>query len=118
MQRWQASEVHWLNELRDLSQRFPAAEQAVVQRITMAPSSGGNGMVSMSVRVTTPEIVGQLESKLRDDSHQVSSKRISQAEGRQAFPCQFETNVVVKPRPEVTPAPADTQAAPLVATQR
>lgn len=118
VQRWQATDIQWLNELRDLSQEFPAAEQAVVQRITMAPSSGGTGMVSMSVRVTAPEIVGQLENKLRDETHQVNSKRISQAEGRQAFPCQFETQIVVKPQSAVTTAPADTKSTPLVATQR
>ena len=115
--RWQAAEIHWLDELRDLSERLPTADQAVVQRITMAPTSRGTGVVSMSVRVSTPEIIDQLESKLRDEFHQVSSKRVSQSEGQQAFPCQFETSVVVQPHPPEAATPTPTASEPLAATQ-
>jgi hypothetical protein len=112
VQRWEQSELNWLEELRELSTRFPEAEQAVVQRITMAPSSGNRGLISMSIRVRDPEIIADLENSLRDKRHQVSSKRISQATSNQAYAVQFETSVVVTPASPAlsTEPPTDTQA--------
>jgi Tfp pilus assembly PilM family ATPase len=126
--QWERAEINWLEELRRLSDRFPAADEAVVQRITMAPTTGSRGVISMSVRVPDPAIVAQLEQKLRDDRHQVSSQRISQSESKQEFSTQFETTLTVAPegrrssetgsaklasgRPAATPAePTDVGAA-------
>jgi hypothetical protein len=95
VERWQQADANWLDELRRLSEQMPAADQAVVQRITMAPSAGARGIISMSVRVRHPSIVEQLEQQLRDASHQVSSQRISQSGSDQAYPTQFETSLVL-----------------------
>jgi Tfp pilus assembly PilM family ATPase len=116
--RWKAGEIHWLEELRYLSEQFPAADQAVVRRITMAPTNTGNGVMSMSVRVADPETLDQLEANLRDEFHQVSSKRISQSEGQQDFPYQFETSVLVQPHPVESPPDSEAATDPLLATQR
>ena len=97
VQRWEQSEIDWLEEMRRLSDRFPPADQAVVQRISMAPSSGSRGIISMSVRVQDPAIIAQLEQDLRDESHQVSSQRISQSDSNQEFSTQFETSLIVTP---------------------
>jgi hypothetical protein len=93
-------EINWLDLLRRLSEQFPASDQAVVQRISMAPSTGGRGVVSMSVRVQDPAIIAELEQRLRDDTHQVSSQRISQSDPNQDFSTQFETSLVITPPTE------------------
>ena len=116
--RWRAGEIHWLEELRYLSEQFPAADQAVVRRITMAPTNTGNGVMSMSVRVADPGTLDKLEANLRDNFHQVSSKRISQSEGQQNFPFQFETSIFVQPHPVETTPDSEAAADPLLATQR
>ncbi len=116
--RWETREIHWLDELRFLSERFPSADQAVVQRVTMAPTSAGTGVISMSVRVSTPEAISRLETSLRDDYHKVSSKRISQSEGAQDFPYQFETSVAVRPKPVEEQLPQESTTEPLVAKQQ
>lgn len=95
--RWEQSDVPWLSELRNLSEQFPTAEEAVVQRMTMAPSAGNRGLISMTVRVREPEIVATLENQIRDDRHQVSSQRISQSSAEEGLAVQFETRVVVTP---------------------
>ncbi|MDG2380606.1 MAG: hypothetical protein P8N76_02950 [Pirellulaceae bacterium] len=95
--RWRTQEIHWLNELQELSAEFPPADQAVVQNMSMTASNNGLGVVSMSVRVKDPAIIGQMESTLRDQAHQVTSRRISQASDKRAFPCQFETSISVRP---------------------
>ena len=104
VERWEAAQIHWLNELRDLSARFPAADQAAVQRMTMAPSAGSRGLISMSVRVHDPALIANLENNLRDAKHQVSSQRISQSGGENDLVCQFETSVIVTPLKAAPPA--------------
>ncbi len=104
VQRWQQSEINWLDELRRLSDRFPPADQAVVQRISMAPSAAARSIITMSVRVQDPSIIARLEQDLRNEAHQVSSQRISQSDPNQEFSTQFETSVIVTPPTLVPPA--------------
>ena len=98
--QWRSSEINWLQELRDLSNRFPAADRAMIQSLTMAPSVGGESVMSMSVRVNDPATIGRLEANLRDEFHRVSSQRIAHSSNRRSFPFQFDTTVRVQPRPE------------------
>jgi hypothetical protein len=52
--------------------------------------------------VQDPAIIAELEQRLRDDTHQVSSQRISQSDPNQDFSTQFETSLVVTPPQENT----------------
>lgn len=99
--QWQSTEINWLGELRELSQRFPPADQAMIQSLTMAPSVGGESLISMSVRVNDPSTISLLEASLRDEFHRVSSQRIAHSNNRPSFPFQFDTSVRVRPRPTV-----------------
>jgi Tfp pilus assembly PilM family ATPase len=99
VEQWRATEINWLRELRELSQRFPPADQAMVQGLTMAPSVGGESVISMSVRVNEPSTISRLETSLRDEFHRVSSQRIAHSSNRPTFPFQFDTTVRVRPRP-------------------
>ena len=97
--RWQNAGVNWLDELRDLTVRFPREGDAMVDRMSCTEGQVG-GTISMGVRVREPSIVTELETSLRDSYRQIRSKRISQADQGQAFPCQFETTVVMRRRPK------------------
>ncbi|MCA9168685.1 MAG: hypothetical protein KDB23_13515 [Planctomycetales bacterium] len=103
VQRWEASQINWLDELRYVSQQLPAAEDAVVQRISLAPSGNGRGVISMSVKVKNQSLIAPLEDGLRDEQHSVSSQRISQSSGGDDLSCQFETSVLITPKPVSTP---------------
>ncbi|MCA9199868.1 MAG: hypothetical protein KDA87_20150 [Planctomycetales bacterium] len=98
VQAWQNGEVNWLDELKDLSERFPEGEAAVVDRMTLAQSNGNNGAVVMSVRVADPTVLANFEANLRDDHHSVSSKRITESASTGDYAFQFETNVVIRAR--------------------
>jgi hypothetical protein len=97
VERWKSNEINWLEELRRLSEHFPPADQAVVQRMSMAPTSGSRGLLSMGVRVRDPAIIAEVEKNVRDEAHQVSSQRISQSGNLDDFSCQFETTAVITP---------------------
>ena len=99
IERWQNEEINWLAELQELSERFPDPGKAVVQRMSMSDSNNGIGVISMSVRRNDAAQIASLESELRDEFHDVVSRRISQAAEGSQFPFQFEAMVTVKPRP-------------------
>ena len=103
IERWQNEEINWLAELQELSERFPDASKAVVQRMSMSDSNNGIGVISMSVRVNDAAQIAGLESQLRDEFHEVVSRRISQAAEGSQFPFQFEAMVTVKPKPPESP---------------
>jgi hypothetical protein len=68
----------------------------------------------MSLKVKEPSVLAKMEELLRDARHQISSQRISQGEGDEDYPCQFEASMLVKPAAPAANAPKTkpTDAAP------
>lgn len=98
--QWENMGVNWLDEIRDFTVRFPPEGEGIVDRMTCMPGNGPTGTITMGVRVRDPSIVAELESALRDPYRQIRSKRITQADQDQAFPCQFDTTIVLRRRPK------------------
>ncbi len=95
---WQADDVNWLDELRDLSLRFPGPADAVVERMAVAPAAGGGNIVNLQVRVRDPAVVSMMEANLRDEYHSIRSKRVSELSGQDDFGWQFDASILVSPR--------------------
>ena len=83
IREWQADEVNWLDELRDLSLRFPSSRDAIVLKMTMSPGRGGGGTIQFSGLVRDPSIVVRMESNIRDSFHEIRSKRVHGAPARE-----------------------------------
>ncbi len=64
---WQSRDVNWLDELRDLSLRFPGPRDAMLQRMSMRPSPGTGGLIDLQGLVRDPKVVVNLERQVRDD---------------------------------------------------
>ncbi len=94
VEAWDAAGIAWLEELRRLSERFPPPDQAIVQRITFAPAAAG-GLITLSIRAASPEMVERLERRLRDGAHHVKSQRITNSSAGSPYPCQFEMTILV-----------------------
>ena len=97
---WTAGDVVWLDELRDLSLRFPSARDAVLLRLTMARSSAGGGAMELNGLVRDPSIVGRFERELRDAHHEVRSGRVEATVREQSYTWQFESSILVAKRPK------------------
>lgn len=101
---WRGRDANWLDELRDLSQRFPSGRDAVVLRMTMRPSQTRGGIIDMQGLVRDPNIVANMEGKIRDPFRSVRSRRISQRAVEEDYTWLFETSISVVPRrPEQYP---------------
>ena len=89
---WEAGNLIWLDELRDLSERFPTDRDMVVLRMAMAASSGG-GSITFDGLVRDPAIVVRMEQSVRDQYHDISSKRVQQQLREKAYAWHFETKM-------------------------
>jgi hypothetical protein len=94
---WQARDVNWLDELRDLSARFPVGRDAVVQRLTASPTEKG-GIIDLQVQVRDPAVMQQMENQLRDAYHQVRAKGATQRSEQDTYQWQTDVTVYVTQR--------------------
>ncbi len=99
---WQRTDITWLDELKDLSDRFPERKESLVRKLTMSAADNGAGVVDLSVQVSSPEVITELESAIRDDRHSVSSKRVTEVNDSEELTWSFDTRIVFQPlaRPE------------------
>lgn len=90
VQQWQSDQVYWLDELQTLSNNLPPGQFATIRRLT-ASAQDGNGVIDLSVQVSDPERVAELEKSLRSARFTVTSKRVSEQTSTEEYPWQFET---------------------------
>jgi hypothetical protein len=98
IEAWSATEIVWLDELRDLSQRFPPARDAVVLRMSLGSARGGRGAIELSGRVRESSIVAQIDRALTDEFRTVRSRRVGHQEGEKDPSWRFESSISVDPR--------------------
>ncbi|MFO0912589.1 MAG: hypothetical protein U0795_06515 [Pirellulales bacterium] len=107
---WRRPEVNWLDEMLHLSQTLPGSDQTAIQNLTMGALPNGNGFMTMGVQVSAPEVRSQLETKLRDDQHGVTSHRVSESGADQRLRWQFELQVELAGQPHRHGAPPESTA--------
>lgn len=95
IKEWQTTDVDWLDELRDLSLRFPKPRDAVLLRMTLAGKSSGGGSIELEGLVRDPSIVNQMESSLRDDFHEVRTKRVQESVQGANHTWKFDSSLLV-----------------------
>jgi len=100
VRNWRARDVIWLDELRDLSLRFPPPRDAVVLRMSMTFSQSG-GSIDLEGLVRDPKIVVNMEGQVRDRYRTVVSRRVQERKLERDYTWLFETSMSVAPRDEV-----------------
>ena len=94
---WQRSDIAWLDELKDLSTRFPKQKESLVKRMSMSTGPDGVGVMDLSVQVKSPDVVTEMESAIRDQRHSVSSKRVAEVNDLEELTWSFDTKIVFRP---------------------
>lgn len=95
IEEWLASDVTWLDELREFSQRFPKPRDAVLLRLTLASRPSGGGTMDFEGLVRAPSIVERMETRLRDPFHLVSTKRVQESIQGQSYTWRFDSSVTL-----------------------
>jgi len=91
-------DVIWLEELERLAEKIPPAEQLILKQISAVsePRRGG-GRLTVSGVVTSPQVIEQMESSLRDETHRVIGDGASQMETSDAYGWQIRETIVIDP---------------------
>lgn len=92
---WTASEVIWLDELRDLSIRLPPGRDLMVLRMAMVSERSGGGNIELTGLVRDPLVVPRMEQALRDDYHEIRSRRVQEREPGPRHSWLFESSLSV-----------------------
>ena len=96
--RWETDNVNWLDELYDLTRRFPSGRDAIIRRLTISPGREGELVVDLYVQVRDPAVITQFGDQLRDTFHDVRSTGVSEQATATDYPWQFETRITLRKR--------------------
>jgi Tfp pilus assembly PilM family ATPase len=102
------SDISWLEELRNLSQEMPSAEEVILTQFIASTRSPAGGQMILDGYTRAPEQVSELRETLRDDDREVVSTGSQEDERRQEYRWRFKETVLIKPRPAVV-VPADAE---------
>lgn len=91
---WTATDVVWLDELARLSERFPAAREAMLRELSFGPGPKG-GQIELEGLARTAESIAVVESALADETHRVLGKGSSEDRTNPNYAWQFATTVLV-----------------------
>jgi len=102
--KWTANEIVWLDELRDLSLRFPSQRDAVILRLGMAglPSTRRTddvyGAIKIDVLVRDSSLIDRMVTDLTDEHHKVDTGQVKRVKGsgdERGNPWQFDATISV-----------------------
>jgi hypothetical protein len=96
--RWETDNVNWLDELYDLTRRFPNGRDAIIRRLIISPGREGELVVDLYVQVRDPAVITQFGDQLRDAFHDVRSTGVSEQATATDYPWQFETRITLRKR--------------------
>ncbi len=96
---WKASDIVWLEEMKDISERFPPPEDAIITQLIAGTASKGGGRMFLDGSVRESEVIGKLE-----DSLAAGTRTVESAGGR---PDTASPNYAVKFKETVTFAPLE-----------
>ncbi len=116
IESWSKEEVNWLDELHELSQEFPPAEDAMLTRMRVSPQSGVSTMVLEGVAKESSTVF-DIEKLINDERHVVKrgegARPVDDAGPYRAF---FNETITVRPAEAATkPPPQGTAAQPKTA---
>lgn len=92
-----AGDINWLDELYDLSKRFPAAEDATVDTATFSSLQEGGGQIFLEGYVRDPAVIEKMESQLRDARHQVTGGGTQFDERQPELRWEFKEKIQIAP---------------------
>jgi Tfp pilus assembly PilM family ATPase len=93
---WAAGDVNWLDELDELAADLPSGREVLLSRLTMG-GMGGAGQIDMEGVLARAATASVLESRLRDESHQVLPRTIQQDGSKPGYGWKFTSSVVARP---------------------
>jgi phage shock protein A len=90
--RWKDTDVHWLEELRRLSEQFPPARQVMLSQILMGPGRGG-GILQLTGLAASASDIDALVQRLQDAGHSVAVTNRAEDPKQPQYRWQFKIHI-------------------------
>lgn len=94
---WTASDINWLDELRELSNDFPQAKDVLITQLRGGPRNDG-GEIALEGYLREAATSDVLEASLRDGAHRVEGRGLTQDSSKEGYAWRFTTAMAVTPQ--------------------
>ncbi len=92
------SDVNWLDELEQLAAAMPPSDELIVKDIVLTSNArGGGGKLVVSGLVTSPEVIKEFETAMRDNAHQVTGDKVTQLASNDAYRWNMTQTIQLAP---------------------
>jgi hypothetical protein len=91
---WAVSNIVWLDELAELSTRFPPPSDAMLTDLRIAAHKSG-GEMQLEGLVRAPAVIDSIEQKLRNPRHRVEIRGGQQDDRQKQYDWRFKSGVIV-----------------------
>jgi Tfp pilus assembly PilM family ATPase/Tfp pilus assembly protein PilN len=101
IEKWAATDVVWLDEFYELSEKFPPAKDAMLTKLTVLPYAGGRehtpgGEMQLEGLVRDHSTIETIEQALRDEPHRRVEGKDSGADGSVSpYTWQFSSSLYI-----------------------
>jgi|GEM_PF-5945600 len=95
---WEAAGIVWLDELRDLTGKFPSAEDVTVRGMTISSLRGGGAMIRVTGQAKDPAIIVKMDHDLRDAYRDATSTNFREQGTKGERVWRFETVITTRRR--------------------
>ncbi|MEE8451609.1 MAG: hypothetical protein V3R99_06825 [Thermoguttaceae bacterium] len=97
IEKWTATDVVWLDELRRLSKDFPAADQAMLTQLVLVRGSTKGGTMTLNGLALDATAITDVERRLREDaSRGVEGTGSSQDDAIKHYSWRFSSKLTVE----------------------
>lgn len=103
IRKWESGDIVWLDELRELSTRFPEPKDAMLTQLRLSAHPDG-GVMHLEGLVREASVVDDLEKGLRDAAHRVEGQGRQLDRDAKNYSWRFTSSVVVAPEKQESPS--------------
>ncbi|MBN2476170.1 MAG: hypothetical protein JXB62_16275 [Pirellulales bacterium] len=94
LDKWSTTDVVWLDEIREISEKFRPAKEAMLTKLTLIAATPG-GRMELEGLVDSALTIDALEEDLRDELHDVVGTGSSEESIREHYSWSFRSSVFV-----------------------
>jgi Tfp pilus assembly PilM family ATPase len=94
--KWADAEVIWLDQLYDLNDFFPTAEEALLEEIRFDASQQGGAQIFLKGHARDAEIIAQMEDRVRAGGGQIGASSGLEDDSAKGYRWKFEAKLIFK----------------------
>jgi len=96
IEKWMATDVVWLDELRRMADLLPPAKEVVLTHVSAGPGVQG-GEIRFEGFARSATTIDELEKSLRDKTHRVQGQGRSEESEAKGYSYEFRSSLLVPP---------------------